>query len=161
MSTIDVNKIADWYLNRVDRDAGDAITHLKLQKLLYFAEAWYLANEGEAFSDAEFQAWAHGPVCRPVYDRFKKYGWDALDATATSPDLDKKTSDFLEKVFEIYGKFGAKHLEEITHGHAPWINTRGSLSPEERCETIISKQSMREFYGEKIGKSWKKTKLQN
>jgi len=54
----------------------------------------------------------------------------------------------------MYGKYGAKHLEHITHGQDPWIEARGDIPPEERCENIISKKSMREYYGKKIGKTW-------
>ncbi|HEY0033778.1 MAG TPA: type II toxin-antitoxin system antitoxin SocA domain-containing protein [Devosia sp.] len=151
--TTQVDKIADWFINRVDRDSGEAITHLKLQKLLYFAQAWHLANKGEPLFDAEFQAWAHGPVTRPIYDRFKGQGWDALEAV-DPPKLSKKVENYLEKVFETYGKYGAKYLERLTHKHAPWIEARGDAAPEERCETVISKKSMRDYYGQKIGKDW-------
>lgn len=150
----DVNHIADWFINRIDREAGEAITHLKLQKLLYFAQAWYLANKGEALFDAEFQAWAHGPVTRPIYDRFKGQSWEPLTPVDNPTVLPKIITSYLAKVFETYGKYGAKHLEKITHGHDPWINARGDCLPEERCETIITKDSMKEFYGKKIGKEW-------
>jgi uncharacterized phage-associated protein len=154
MATLDVNNVADWFLNRVDRDAGEAITHLKLQKLLYFAQAWHLANKGEPLFDAKFQAWAHGPVTRSIYDRFKGQGWDALDAVDKPPKVPKKVANYLEKIFELYGKYGAKHLERLTHQHDPWIEARAGFSPEERCENIISNRSMRDYYGKKIGKAW-------
>lgn len=154
MAKYNVNEIADWFISRVDRDAGDTITHLKLQKLLYFAQAWYLANKGKPLFNTDFQAWAHGPVARSIYDRFKSYGWEPLPAADNIPDLSASVTDFLEKVLDTYGKYGAKHLEKLTHEHHPWIEARGDCAPEERCENIISKESMRDFYGEKIGKSW-------
>lgn len=154
MATADVNKIADWFINRVDREAGDTITHLKLQKLLYFAQAWHLANKGEPLFDADFQAWAHGPVARPIYDRFKGQGWEALDAAPVPPKVPKTIEGYLEKIFDMYGKYGAKHLERLTHQHDPWVNARGGIPPEERCENVISKESMRDYYGKRIGKVW-------
>lgn len=154
MATLDVNKVADWFLCRVDRDAGEAITHLKLQKLLYFAQAWHLANKGERLFDADFQAWAHGPVTRSIYDRFTGQGWSSLDAPAKPPKLPKEAVGYLKKVFDLYGKYGAKHLENLTHKHDPWIDARGGLPPEARCDTIISDESMRDYYGQKIGKKW-------
>ena len=154
MATVQINQVADWFLNRVDRESGEAITHLKLQKLLYFAQAWHLANKGEPLFDTEFQAWTHGPVARLIYDRFNGQKWGALEAPDNPPKLPKKVVAFLEKVFETYGKYGAKHLERITHEHDPWKNARGGIPLEERCENIITKKSMRDYYGEKIDKIW-------
>ncbi len=39
-----IKHVATWIINHVDRECGDSITHLKLQKLLYYSEAWFLAN---------------------------------------------------------------------------------------------------------------------
>ena len=41
--TTSVHAIADYFISKVDREAGDDITHLKLQKLIYYAQAWHLA----------------------------------------------------------------------------------------------------------------------
>lgn len=150
----DINKVADWFISRVDREAGDAITHLKLQKLLYFAQAWYLANRGEPLFSADFEAWAHGPVARLIYDRFKGQSWQPLDPAEKPTALTPTIEGYLEKVFEKYGNYGAKYLENLTHAHAPWKEARGDLPPEARCENIITKESMRDFYGSQIGKAW-------
>jgi len=152
----DVMDIADWFINRVDREAGEAITHLKLQKLLYFAQAWYLANTGDALFEDEFQAWAHGPVARAVYDRFIEQKWAPIEAVENNPDMPARTERFLEAIYDKYGQYGAKKLERLTHEHAPWKDTRGDLPPEARCEKVIQKSAMRDFYGHKIGKKWEK-----
>ena len=150
-----INDVADWFINRVDRDSGETITHLKLQKLLYFAQAWHLANKGTELFEDEFQAWAHGPVARSVYDRFSGQAWDPLDVVEAGSKIPKKIDSYLEKVFEKYGMYGAKYLEQLTHEHDPWLNARGDLPKEARCETIIPKTVMRDFYGDKIGKKYK------
>ena len=59
--------MAKWFINRVDRESGESITNLKLQKLLYFAQSYYLANYNKQFFNEEMQAWAHGPVVRECY----------------------------------------------------------------------------------------------
>lgn len=150
----DVNDIADWFINRVDRDAGDTITHLKLQKLLYFAQAWYLANTGEELFAEDFQAWAHGPVVRRIYDRFSEQRWSPIDPVEADPKFDERTFGFLEQVYRKYGQYTAKRLERLTHEHDPWKNVRGDLPPEARCEKVIEKAAIRDFYGAKIGKTW-------
>ena len=35
------NQIADWFLSRTDMQSGDTISHLKLQKLVYYVQAWH------------------------------------------------------------------------------------------------------------------------
>ena len=40
----------------------ESMTHLKLQKLCYYAQAWYLTIYGQRLFNEEFQAWLHGPV---------------------------------------------------------------------------------------------------
>lgn len=150
-----VNDVADWFINRVDRESGDSITHLKLQKLLYFAQAWHLANRNKPLFKDDFQAWAHGPVVRAIYDRFRGQSWEPLAPVESQPNLSESEAALLEQVFETYGQYGAKYLENLTHKHQPWRSAREGLSPEERCETVITKKSMRDFYGKKIGKKWK------
>lgn len=149
------NEAADWFLSRIDRDAGEAITHLALQKLLYFAQAWYLANRGKPLFEEDFQAWAHGPVVRSIYDRFKGSSWEALPAPSNSPNVSGEVAKLLELVFAKYGGYGAKKLEKITHEKgAPWDVVRGELPSEARCEDVIPKDLIRDYFGEKIGKSW-------
>ena len=41
---IDAHDVADWFINRIDRRMGEVITTDVVHRLLYFAQAWYLAN---------------------------------------------------------------------------------------------------------------------
>lgn len=52
-------------------DEGNNLSKLKLQKLLYYAQGYYLALYNEALFDEEIRAWEHGPVVKEVYDHFK------------------------------------------------------------------------------------------
>lgn len=140
------NQIADWFLARVDREAGDSITHLKLQKLVYYAQAWSMVLLGSPLFEEDFQAWAHGPVLRSLFDRFNGSGWDSLDRPDKTPKVDVETGALLEEVFRVYGQYEAKVLERLTHSEAPWIEARGGCSPEERCTTAIPKETMWAFY---------------
>lgn len=150
-----INAVADWFINHIDRDSGETITHLKLQKLLYFAQAWYLANTGGKLFEEDFQAWAHGPVARSIYDRFTGRAWEPIEVVDAPEKVSKEVAEYLQKVFQKYGIYGAKKLEKLTHSHAPWQDARGGLPAEARCETVISKSAMRDYYGKKIKKSWK------
>ena len=53
--------IANWFLSRQE------MTHKKLQKLCYYAQAWSYALYNRPIINAEFQDWVHGPVCPQLY----------------------------------------------------------------------------------------------
>jgi uncharacterized phage-associated protein len=154
--------IANWFLCSIDREAGDSITHLKLQKLVYYAQAWSLALNNKPLFEEDFQAWSHGPVVPSLFHRFKEFGWDAIPQPndQTQLDLDKETTDLLEEIYEIYGEHSAKHLELLTHQEKPWKEARGSLAPEQKSETIISKKSLQDFYSEMYRKQNEQQKTQ-
>lgn len=143
--------VATWFINRTDREAGDTITHLKLQKLIYYAEAWFLANFDRSLIGEELQAWAHGPVSPLVYQRYRDRGWESLDRERRRTATDR-VEPFLEAVYKEYGQFSAKRLEQMTHEEEPWRVTRGNLSPEAKCTTPIDKLLIRNYYAARLGK---------
>ena len=81
------NKIADYILFKT-QNTGDFLTNLKLQKLLYYAQAWYLANYQKPLFDEPIEAWVHGPVVVQVYNEFRDYGCDRIGKMIDEePDL--------------------------------------------------------------------------
>lgn len=142
------SEIANWFLGAIDRDAGDAITHLKLQKLIYYAQAWSLAlpKRGYPLFDEELQAWAHGPVAESVFHEHKGNSWDALPAPQKVPEIADDDQAHLQEILSIFGEFSAKQLERMTHNEAPWLTARGDLSPEARSNAVIDKNLMADFY---------------
>ena len=52
-----------------------SMTHKKLQKLCYYAKAWYLALKDENLIDDDFEAWVHGAVQPNLYQEYKVYGF--------------------------------------------------------------------------------------
>lgn len=143
------NQVADYFLSLQDEDAGDLITHLKLQKLVYYAQAWYLVIYDKGIFEEDFEAWVHGPALRSLYSMFANLGWqpipkDSIDTNFDSFDEDFK--EFLNEVWEVYGQFSAKKLEELTHSESPWLDARKGYGPLERSSTPITKESMKNYY---------------
>lgn len=138
--------IANWFLASIDRDAGDAITHLKLQKLVYYAQAWALARLDQPLFEEDCEAWTHGPVIPSLYETFKDYRWEALPYPNTVPEFDPPLETLLAEVLAIYGEWSAKHLETLTHQEVPWQQARGHLPAEVQAQAVISKQSMQQYY---------------
>ncbi len=152
---IDVNKITDLIASKfVVND--DSLSVLKLQKLLYYVEAWHVTFFNEKLFDDDFEAWVHGPVCKEIFTRFKYNHNKFMYSDVSVDDLNfDEASNFegyrdvnthIENVLEAYGKFTGAQLEELTHIEDPWLNARGNLAPNEPCDTIITRESMREFY---------------
>lgn len=140
-----VMDIANWFLSH------QPMTHKKLQKLCYYAQAWYCAlYDGTPLFTDEIQAWVHGPVVTSLYPAYVDYKWmDIPQITFDSSSFDEKTVDILEAVYEAYGDFDGDQLESISHTEKPWIEARGDLKPWEPGTTPISLTTMREFYRQK------------
>ena len=139
-------QIADWFLCSIDRSAGEAITHLKLQKLVYYAQAWSLALFNQPLFKEDIEAWAHGPVIPSLFNKYRARGWRNLEAPATCPKFDKETEGLLREVLDIYGKYDAKYLERLTHQEGIWKEVRGDLPAERASNHIIPKDKMRKYY---------------
>ena len=142
--------VAIWFINSIDREAGDSITNLRLQKFLYLSEAWHQVMVGEDLLMEEFEAWAHGPVVSEIYNIFKDYGWKALEPMEPfHVKFPEETLEVLNLVKEVYDSFTTRQLEEIVCQHQPYINARAGFAPEARCTNIIPKQEIKRFFKEK------------
>lgn len=148
------NEIADFFINFCYRH-GDYITNLKLQKLLYFAQGWYLAFYNKPLFDDEIQAWVHGPVVPIVYQRFKRYQHNPITEDIAEQQLSESIVNHLVDVFEYYGKYSAYDLEKISHESTPWINARGNLPFDEPSNQAICIEDMRIYYSSLASKDEK------
>lgn len=127
------------------------ISSWKLQKLVYYSQAWHCVWEDKSLFDAKIEAWANGPVCRELYERHR--GTFIVDNFAGG-DCSRLTAgerESVEKVVEFYGRFDGQQLSDLTHMEAPWKNARAGLSPSERGNVEITLEAMSEYYGGLIG----------
>lgn len=113
--------IANHFLGFTNEAQEETLTHLKLQKLLYYAQGFHLAGQKRPLFDEQIEAWEHGPVVRSVYDRFKDYKANPLPKAAPHPaPLPQYVRDLLESVYIEYGQYDAWRLREMTHEERPW-----------------------------------------
>lgn len=141
-------EVADWFLRKVNRPAGDSINQMKLQVLLYFSEAWSLAVFDRQLFDEEIQAWEHGPVVYSVWNSLSTKGWNDLEADALNApvDFDAETDALLNDVFQAYAEFPTPELEKMANKDAPWKQARHGLQPWDLTKRAISKVTMAQFY---------------
>ncbi len=137
--------VAD-YLLVESRERGEVLTNLKLQKLLYYAQAWHLALYDEPLFDEDFQAWVHGPVLLSQYHRFKEFGWKPITEAVERPTLPDRTRAHLDEIINVFGPETAVALEIMTHREQPWIVARKGIPPHEPSNEYISKDAMRDYY---------------
>lgn len=126
--------------------ADPDLTALKLQKLVYYTQAWHLAEHGHPAFDDEVQAWRQGPVVRALYDAHQGLRRVAGLAWGEARRLPASVRDVVALVVERYGQLTAEELSQITHREAPWREARGSLAPGARSERPIEPAVMRDFY---------------
>lgn len=112
------------YLDASD-DNADGISHLKMQKLVYYAYGFYYALFGERLFAEQLRAWQHGPVSYSLAQIYRACGRNAIafsedmrDATALSPEQE----DFLQQLYREYSQYSAWKLSEMTHQEKPWRN---------------------------------------
>ena len=118
-------EVARYFLAQSDPDAGDTISNLKLQKLLYYAQGVTLALTGRPLFAEDIEAWQHGPVVPSVYRAYKTAGSGPveLDAEVHFDQFDQSTQNILNDVYQVYGQFSAWKLRNMTHDESPWANT--------------------------------------
>ena len=101
--------VADYFLSKTDEEAGDVISNLKLQKLVYYAQGFTLAVTGKPLFNEPIEAWQHGPVVPDLYHRYKDHGAYGIPAP-TNVDFSKFSSEIkeiLDEVYDVYGQFSA------------------------------------------------------
>lgn len=125
----------------------EAMTHQKLQKLCYYAKAWYLAINDENLINESFEAWVHGAVQPLLYQKYRAYGFQLIPMfQGDLLQLPEEFLDFSREIFESYGEFSGDELEKINHQEMPWIKARGDLKPWQSGNTIISDDDMKYYY---------------
>lgn len=131
-------------------DKSGPMTAMKLQKLVYYCQAWSLVWEEKALFRDRIEAWANGPVVPKLYQshrgHFKVKTWSRGDSTRLTPE-ERETAD---AVLDYYGPKSSQWLSELTHRENPWLEARGDLAPGERGSSVISHAAMAEYYSSLI-----------
>jgi uncharacterized phage-associated protein len=151
-ATVNINAVCDYVITRV-LAADERLSALKLQKLLYYVQAWHLAFFGAPLFDGKFQAWVHGPVNREIYNRLSPDKSLYSDLTMRDVSLQFEPStipcdarEHIDSILEAYAQFSGTQLESFTHNEEPWIAARKGYRPSERCTVEIDEGLMATFY---------------
>jgi uncharacterized phage-associated protein len=122
------------------------MTTMKLQKLVYYSQAWSLVWDERPLFDEEIEAWANGPVVRELYNKHKtqfnvsKWKW------GKSIRLSEDQIATIDSVLKFYGSKTSQWLSDLTHKEDPWRDARKGLGPGDRGSNVITLSSMMEYY---------------
>lgn len=124
------------------------LSSMKLQKLMYYSQAWHMVWEEEPLFADDFQAWANGPVLPALYARHR--GMFKVDASlfqdADSCNLTDEQRGNIDKVLGFYGDKTAQWLSDLTHQENPWLDTRGELPAGVASDAVIPQSAIHEYY---------------
>lgn len=125
-----------------------SMTHMRLQKLVYYSQAWSLVWEERSLFGERIEAWANGPVVPALAAKLK--GLFRVDKSnlgkGTAVNLTVAQRDTIDRVLDFYGERDAQWLSDLTHMEAPWVEARKGLALGERGQHEIGHASMAEYY---------------
>lgn len=168
---VDIQDIAKYTILRLNQN-GNTICPLKLQKVLYYMQAWhmvYFGRENTLFVDVP-EAWVNGPVYRNVYEAYRtipiykqiqptffsinssKDLHDKIEELSRLLLLTKKQDEFVESIFCHYGTMSHDRLVYLTHSQRPWNNARKGLDAFEYTDEKIDLNDMFYYYSKSIKK---------
>ena len=151
-ATLNAKKVAEYFIWKAQGEKK-AITNKKLQKLLYYAQAWSLVLNNKKLFNEKIEAWVHGPAVRDVYVEYKKFGFGPITKSVSNSEVAKisdNARNFLDQVWSVYGKRDAAYLEYLSHSEMPWQKAREGLEPHIGSANEISLRDMKEFYSSKL-----------
>lgn len=136
---IKLHLVADYFI-WLANDTGSFISNLKLQKLVYYAQAWYLAIHDKPLFDEDFEAWIHGPVIPELYKEYCGFKWKPILKEVEEPKFTEEVKQFLDEVTDVYFGLDAYELEQMTHLEAPWIEARGAKPTDAVMRLLVRSQ---------------------
>jgi uncharacterized phage-associated protein len=143
MAVADVFDVAAYIL-----DKQGEMTTMKLQKLLYYSQAWSLVWDETPLFENNIEAWANGPVVREVYEAHRgRFKISRTDINGNPANLNSTQKETIDAVLEGYGPKSSQWLSDLTHSESPWREARQGLAAGERGNQIISLATMAEYYG--------------
>lgn len=142
---VSVFQVGNFFINRLKLSnlTIGSDEHIRLQKLVYYAQARVLVKEGRPLFAERLEAWRKGPVAPDLY--FDIVG-SSQSKTRWAAALPEPYAAIAEGVAEVYGMLTAKQLIDLSHQEPPWHLARGSIPLWQKSNAQISIANMIEFY---------------
>lgn len=154
------------YIIKYSNEKYYEITNLKLQKLLYFVQAFFLIEKEKgygypAFSD-KIEAWVTGPVVPNVYEEFKYYSginiphldeyltsdptshWNIKKEKYNDSIISEHDKKGIETMIDYFKNWATNDLIKLTCNQKPWLD---AFNPDDIEHTNeITPESIKEYF---------------
>jgi uncharacterized phage-associated protein len=137
--------IAQYFLARAHQERGEVLSALKLQKLVYYAQAWSLVFRQQPLFADPIEAWQHGPVVRSLWKLYPILTQN-IESGLALPTFSMAEQTVLQQVWQSYADQSARSLSNLTHTELPWLRARQGVAPNARSRNAISPTEMRSYY---------------
>ncbi len=136
-----VHDVAAYILKKAGRTSA-----MKLQKLVYYSQAWSLVWDEKPLFRARIEAWANGPVVPELYKehkgQFQIDRWPKGDESS----LDGDERGTVDSVLGFYGDKPPYWLSQLTHRESPWSDARKGVPTGEPSNVVITHEAMSDYY---------------
>ena len=154
---INYSQLSDYIVMRCNLN-NQSISNKKLQKIIYYCQAYHIAIYKEELINNDFEAWVHGAVLPALWREYSCYGYNdinkynELEYNSLRDIFGEYLCSFLDKLIDKLSIFSADYLEERNHKESPWKEARDGYEAYESCNEIISKDSMNKYYSQLLCK---------
>lgn len=132
MSNYKAIDVAIFFIKKAMNGDISDLTPMKLQKLMFFAQSWYIRKLDSSLFGESFERWEYGPVIPSLYREFRKFRSRTITISEPLPEtavFNETDIQFLNKIIEVYGNFTGPQLSWMTHqpGTAWSLGVKGSV----------------------------------
>lgn len=130
-----------WHANEL----GHRITHLQLQKILYYIQGYHLRDFGVPLFMDKIYAWRYGPVVNKVYSQYFIFGALPLKETEQQTlQVEPEQQKLIDRVIKDKAEYRATQLVAATHKEEPWKNLEARVNAGERPEMTV--ESIKKYF---------------
>lgn len=143
--------VANYFIKRAGRERK-WVDPMQLQKLVFYAQCWYIAEHGCCLFDDPVEAWTWGPAVRNVWKAYSG-SRPIVDDDVYLDDLDNEAIDVIESVWCAYGHLSGPALSRLTHREGgAWRRARKGAPDNAKSDKVITPNAMRLEVSEVISK---------
>jgi uncharacterized phage-associated protein len=135
----EVSHVSDYFVNKL---RGNICVN-KLNRLLYYAQMWYLGLYDKPLFKDDFEAWCSGPVIVKEFNRFVSNGTCNISDNVKIRKYTSKVTEHLNEIIEVFGNLSVYKLNKMCCEELPYEKARLGLHFDEIGHNIINKEDMR------------------
>lgn len=160
-SAIEIARFLIWLAANDRPDEPMYLTHLQLEKLLFYVQGWSLVERDAPMFAEPLEAWRDGAVVEVVYEEFKAHGKRPIvEVPGAEPDeLIPADKDLVRSVWNRYKRYSALGLSDLVHEDQAWLSARGPLGKKAASRKKIRTDLLRRSFGQKVDELNKRLSL--